>query len=375
MKKTTFLAVLILILPFLSHSVNASNVDPLSSKNRCQVNRALFDIGSGATKFQFVQVDVCKQKILQVYFKKDVSVPYQESLNLSHDGNFSPEVIQAGFETLKSFKAEAESVATIDEAFGLATAAFRKAKNGQAVLEKLEQELGIKIDVISQEMEAILGLKSARYSEKDPTHKHILVWDIGGGSQQIITDMHPDGLVYVGGGMGAETFEKTLIELIKNEDSSQVESPNPIGPDNVQPAIQLAHTLISFPAKNFLRIFQYRQKHDPKIIGIGSVHKSILRLVNPGKNSYKKSDLLHTAIKNSAMNDAQLIQTGIRPEFVDHEVSNMLFVYAVMDTFNIDEVHVLNANPIDALIIEGQKLLESDMDKLHKNKESQKQLY
>jgi len=338
------------------------------------VNRALFDIGSGATKFKLVQVDTCKHKILQTYFKKDVSVPYQESLNNAKDGNFSPEVIQLGFDTLKALKAKAEGVAPIDEAFGLATAAFRKAKNGPAVLEKFEQGLGISIEIISQEMEAILGLRSARFSEKDSANKHILVWDIGGGSQQIITDTHQDGLVYVGGGMGAETFEKMLIEIIKNNDSSIVESPNPIGPDNIQPAIQLAHTLVSFPAKNSLRIFQYEQNYNPKVIGIGSVHKSILKLVNPRKTSYKKADLLQAATRYSSKSDAELIQMGIKPDFVDHEVSNMIFVYAVMDTFNINEVHVMNVNPIDALIIEGQKLLESDIDKLHKDKEGKKQL-
>jgi exopolyphosphatase/guanosine-5'-triphosphate,3'-diphosphate pyrophosphatase len=370
MKKSFFVALLISFFPLLHHSLAAHYLAP---QKRCHVNRALFDVGSGATKFKLVKVDTCQQKILELLFEKAVSVPYQKSLNQAPDDNFSPEVIEAGLNTLKSLKLEAEKFGPIDEAFGLATAAFRNANNGQAVLEKFERELGIKIIIVSQEMEATLGLRSTRFAEKDPSLKHILVWDIGGGSQQFITDTHPDGLVYAGAGIGAETFEKFIIENVKNADSSIVESPNPIGPNNVPSAIKLAQRHISFPGKNFSRLFHYEQRYHPKVIGIGSVHKSILKLVNPGEDSYNKEALLQAALKYSAKSDDELIKMGAGADFADHNVSNMLFVYAVMDTLKIDRIHVRNVAPIDAWIVENS--LELQINNLHNTNESEKQLH
>ena len=169
--------------------------------------------------------------------------------------------------------------------------------------------------------------------------------------------------MYAGAGIGAETFERFIIEKIKKGDASLVNSPNPIGPNNVKTAIKLAQKHISFPGINFSRLFNYGQNFHPKVIGIGSVHKSILGLVSPGKTSYTKHALLEAALKYSKMNDAELIKLGSRPDFADHNVSNMLFVYAVMDTLKINEIHVRNVTPMDVLSVNNS--LESKPITLH----------
>ncbi len=68
----------------------------------------------------------------------------------------------------------------------VATSAVRKADNGDAFVEAMARETGIRIRVISGEEEAELAALSARH-HFDTTHTRYAMVDIGGGSMEIVT--------------------------------------------------------------------------------------------------------------------------------------------------------------------------------------------
>ncbi len=67
----------------------------------------------------------------------------------------------------------------------VATEACRVAANGQQFLERVEQTTGLKIDILSREGEARLAVSGCA-SLIDPGVDYVLVFDIGGGSSELV---------------------------------------------------------------------------------------------------------------------------------------------------------------------------------------------
>ena len=67
---------------------------------------------------------------------------------------------------------------------GIATAACRLAENGDAFTERIKQEIGLELEVISTDEEARLAVAGCRSLMSDDA-RHVLVFDIGGGSTEI----------------------------------------------------------------------------------------------------------------------------------------------------------------------------------------------
>lgn len=68
----------------------------------------------------------------------------------------------------------------------LATSAVRDAENGNELVERVEEETGISMRLISGEEEAVLGFRGAVSAVGDPWEGPALVVDLGGGSAQFI---------------------------------------------------------------------------------------------------------------------------------------------------------------------------------------------
>src|SRR3954451_3284990 len=106
-------------------------------------------------------------------------------LRLVHELNTSASlgepVVQRTLEVLRGFEAIARG-AGATKIVAVATAAVREASNGEAFVQRLRDETGLDVSVISGELEARYGFLGAVYSV--PATDGVLV-DIGGGSVQI----------------------------------------------------------------------------------------------------------------------------------------------------------------------------------------------
>jgi hypothetical protein len=69
---------------------------------------------------------------------------------------------------------------------GVATQACRKAANGEAMLSSIGKKLGMSLRIINQEEEANIGFLSAVSAVSDVKIAKAVVWDMGGGSFQLV---------------------------------------------------------------------------------------------------------------------------------------------------------------------------------------------
>jgi len=119
------------------------------------------------------------------YLIKDrVNVRLGEGLCVN--GKISDEAFKRGIEGLKKFKKIMDEFG-VKEYKAVGTAIFRKARNAKEFLEEAEK-VGVKIEVISPETEAQLGLEGikAGLSEVGIKAKNFLCIDVGGGSTEVV---------------------------------------------------------------------------------------------------------------------------------------------------------------------------------------------
>ncbi|MBI3597791.1 MAG: Ppx/GppA family phosphatase [Nitrospirae bacterium] len=99
-------------------------------------------------------------------------------------GRLSPSAMSRTLQALKEFRA-AVSEHPVDRIIGVATSAVREAGNRALFLNRLKEETGLDVEVISGEEEARRTLLGVRYGlEGDDSN--LLVLDIGGGSTEWI---------------------------------------------------------------------------------------------------------------------------------------------------------------------------------------------
>ncbi len=139
---------------------------------------ALIDLGSNSARMSVAEW-LPGQGYTELYRRREM-VRLSQGMNL--DGTLQEEPMQRTICTLKKFAEEAKK----DEAElrAVATAAVRRAKNGEAFCARVKEETGIEIQVISGKDEArydFFGVISAI-----PDAKNCLITDVGGGSTELI---------------------------------------------------------------------------------------------------------------------------------------------------------------------------------------------
>ncbi len=168
----------------------------------------VFDIGTRATR-------------LLVGDTTDGSFRYRNRGSLTHLGESftsNNEISLSGFQktvdTIREFISETGEEFGVQQYVGVATAALRRARNSEMVLDHLFQETGLKLQILEEEEEAYLSLLSVfcHFRSELMHERPIILIDQGGGSTEISCGrMSRDGYEF----LGLESLELGTI-LLKN---------------------------------------------------------------------------------------------------------------------------------------------------------------
>lgn len=304
--------------------------------------RGAFDIGSGATKVKVVEINTCENEVLRHVYESDEKVDYRDDLDKSENQNFSTAIQKQGTEKLLLLKTKAEQ-AGAQKFTGIATAAFRKAKNGTEFAKQLSKTADFPISIVSQDREALLGAQAAKTKLK--LTSNILVWDIGGGSQQMTSlDANAESSIYYGD-LASVNFKNLVIEKIQNRNINKVFSPNPMTKSQVQQALkvveEIAKASVPEPIQELLK-----NNPDLPVIGIGGVlTKSLPRQL---KAQTITGAMLDQAIeRRRKLNDKQ-----INDPYAATEITNLILVKGYMQALGIKSFQAMNVGLADGLWFE-----------------------
>jgi exopolyphosphatase/guanosine-5'-triphosphate,3'-diphosphate pyrophosphatase len=307
--------------------------------NECLQNRTAFDIGSSNTKMVVAKVDTCLQNMKQVLEEKNIAVGYKDDLDNSQ-GRFSEEIQRKGIEALQQLKKIAQKYNPV-QYMGVATSAFRKSKNGVMLADNIKEKLDIRIQIISQRTEAILGFLGA-YPQTGLDKKEILVWDIGGGSMQIVM-VHDDNIFEVyEGKLGSVSMKNMIISAIQGKSYKDMKSPNPMGEAVATKAINMAQYYTAIHVQKSIK----EKAKSLMVLGIGGVHYYSVRKqsVMEGK-TYTISDVEKALTSRSKLTDSE-----IGGKYAATDVSNLTLVLGFMKELKIERIKTLKANKAHGIL-------------------------
>lgn len=138
---------------------------------------SVIDIGSNTIRFNVYSYENYKLKLL--FGKKNVAglASYRDDNHLSDRGIKKLEfVLKNQLDIIKNVN--------VDEIFAFASASLRDIDNSEYVIDYIKENVGLDIEIISQEEEAKLGFVGVKL---DDTHIDGMTCDIGGGSTEIIS--------------------------------------------------------------------------------------------------------------------------------------------------------------------------------------------
>lgn len=304
--------------------------------------RAAFDIGSGQVKVQVSDVDVDENKIVAVFLQDLRWVPLRE--DLARNGNiFSQNLQEHLVKAVEELMTEA-SAFNPAAYHAIASESFRRAQNGQELVDRLKEATGLTVTIVSQQEEGVLGFLSAiNEAQSDP--QKAVVWDFGAGSFQLTT-LAEEGYVVYHGKLGKVPFKEALVQL-KGKNPGHTLTPNPITILDIVRAIQIVEkNVCDVPPE----IMKKLQQHDVAVLGIG-IHP-LWSMGN--QDNYTRGGLIEEILARKGLDDCGLkMKDPILKEPPPYIVSNLLLAYGVMKTLHIKRVKYVgkaSANAIGTLL-------------------------
>jgi len=324
---------------FLSILLLCSNLSATTQKDK--VIRAAIDIGMGGPKLQVAEIDTKTNQIVKILHTQRYFVNFYDSISRNPNNNLSSEVMTEGHKAFKEAIDMAYSFDT-DRIVAIATASFRSAANGEQFAHEIQNETGIKVHIVDQNLEGKLAFQ-AILSKIDIVAENLVVWDVGGGSIQFIT-MAPDGSCIVDcGEEGVGIFTDYIIEKIQHRNIEECGSPNPMSIEDINQATAYARNL----SKKIHGIFKEKiSRSTTLIVGAGSVFGyGIAKILN--KNLLTIEDLT-LAVENLAGKTDADLGGG---DYAFCEGSNLILVLGFMQILNIQQMQIINVNNADGALI------------------------
>lgn len=302
------MTLLTLLLPLLAHA------------NPCLKNQAAFDVGSGSTKAVLAEVNTCQKRIQRVLFEEQIPVAFAEAFEKSVDKKIPASFLDESLPRLKdlSAKIQAHHPTSTGAVF---TSTFRKSRNGAAVAKVIAKTLRAQGRVISQKEEARLGYWAA-LAER-PVEKNAVVWDIGGGSMQMINAKN-----IFEGRLASVSFKNRVVEEIQKK---QTASPNPLGADYTK-AVALAKKDADVNVPKAFRA------PGQTWIGIGGVlGKSLSKQL--GKPDFTADEIRKALDERSKLTDAE-----VGGDYAATDVTNLALVLGYMESLKLEKIETVKAS-------------------------------
>jgi exopolyphosphatase/guanosine-5'-triphosphate,3'-diphosphate pyrophosphatase len=328
--------ILFTLLGLLVSCANTTTSKTTYKDSSCITNRGAIDIGSGTSKLVVAAVNKCQKTIDHIIFEAQRAIPFKESLQRSKNNRFNKNIKSKALRNLSELILLAKSQGA-KEIRAVATSAFRTAANADEMKNYLEHNLKFKIKIITQQDEALFAYNSAISSAKSKklyTDKPVAVWDIGGGSMQIVTP-GKDGkkTIYLGKLASVSFKNKVISKYYSKKFKKRNKSPNPLGKKTAVNSMNLAREHSNKTAKPMLGNLK-----DYQIFGVGGVHYYSIR-GQLKDQVYDQRALLKTLLKRARLSDKQ-----IASKYAATDVTNLALVLGFMQSLSIEKVTPLKIN-------------------------------
>ncbi len=168
---------------------------------------AAIDIGSNAMRL--LVTNIVEQEGKETQFNKSslVRVPIRLGQDAFTVGEIAEESIERMIDAMKAYQLLMK-VHRVERYMGCATSAMREAYNGKEVADIIEQETGVKIDIIDGKREAAIIASTDLKQFIKPDQTYLFV-DVGGGSTEF--SLFDNGKI-----VASRSFKNGTVRLLNN---------------------------------------------------------------------------------------------------------------------------------------------------------------
>ena len=304
---------------------------------------ASIDIGSNTIRLLIGKIE--DNRIIDVISERKIT---QLGNRIHETGRLQDRNIEASIAVLKEFSSliSRHGVAYVK---AVATSALREAYNSDIFIQKVFDDTGISIQVISGEKEAELTLKGILSSLPDSSskaHRSLLIVDIGGGSTEWILygDRHLVDIVSIPIGV-----IKLTGNFIKTD---------PISEDDIT---ALNNKIASCLGALNIRLGQHIEK-DTCFIGTAGTFTTIAS-IDLGLETYSREKIhLHIVsldrlqdmskkLLRLPLNERKKVR-GLEPERADLIIPGIQFTIKLMDFFKFNELTISDYGLLEGVLFE-----------------------
>lgn len=242
---------------------------------------AIIDMGTNT--FHLLSVEILENHQVRILHKERFFVRIaKESIQ-----NFTESAMQRAFEALDTIKTICDNN-NIETIIGIATEAFRVARNGKAFLQKVSEKYGFETKLISGDLEAELIYLGVKQRIKIGEKPH-LIMDIGGGSVEFVVCTESKII-----------WEKSFpvgVSVLRTMFNHE----NPIQESNIEEINQFFNVQLS----DLIPIFN--QFHFNKIIGTAGSFDAISKYFEANQINVNDFKQYAQHIKNTSINERIMI--------------------------------------------------------------------
>lgn len=277
------------------------------------------DIGTNAARLLVGEIE----KEAGHSFVKKLSytrVPLRLGEEVFEDGKISKKKAEDFVKTIQAFKLISE-IFEVKKLRAVATSAMREAINADKIIEKIKEETGIEIEVISGDTEAELIFGTFFLLDFDKSHPFIVI-DVGGGSTEI-------SVFESGERIASKSFQIGTIRILKEKVTSQIWS-------EIHDWIAL-HVDLKAPHKIFGTGGNINKAH--KILGAGHMES-----IQVSKIKQLRDDLSKLSIAG------RIDQFQLKPDRADVLVPALDIYLYILQELNCSELIVPKIGLTDGMI-------------------------
>ncbi|MBS0651068.1 MAG: hypothetical protein JSR93_07900 [Verrucomicrobia bacterium] len=306
--------------------------------------RAAIDIGMGGPKLHIAEVDLNTHRIVRSLYSERFFVNFYRGISQDADRRLSSDMMNQGLAAFNQ-ALEIARLYSVEGVAAISTASLRSAANGEQFAQLIEDETGIKVHIVDQNLEGKLTFEAA-LAQMDVDAEHLVVWDIGGGSTQWIT-ADSNGTHIVGcSDEGSGAFRDFIIETVQCRNVKEYTSPNPMSAEEIVQAEAHAYSLVG----KIERIFK-KKLADPRtiVVGAGNVFGCGILAMMDGKSPFSLEELEAVVIGLENKTDDDL-GGG---DYAFCEGSNTILVYGLMHGLGIKQMQIIPVNNADGALVYG----------------------
>lgn len=307
------------------------------------VRRAAFDFGSSKIKLQVADVDTETHIIVKSIYSEAVAVLLSGDAANDPQGFFSKKIRKKALRVTHKLMQKAKDLGAV-EYTGVATEAYRKAPNGQSLVDDYLAELNIPVKIISQIEEGQIGFL-ALIAETNLSPSKVISWDIGGGSFQITYFDEVGNIQVYMAPYGRITTKNAIIKFVKGGDPAKIESPNPMSMAEWENSLEYFKDVLPAVPESLSRKLR---EVDVQLIGMAA-HPERLRSLK----TYERNHVIEVLEERLNKCDQELAQVHSSPASA---LSELVLVYSIMnklEVFSVDYIRT-SSGSTSALLISDE---------------------